>query len=83
MDGHGHGWLCVEDVRVFMQNYGFDASERQVEKVTEVINCSLDGKVTLEEMRWTVEGLEGNDRGYLRKVKASNKKVPPRKAVDF
>ena len=74
MDRHGHGWLCVEDFRTFMKNYGLDVTERQVEKLAEIINYSLDGRVTQQQMKWVVEGLESSDKTYLRKVKASNKK---------
>jgi benzoyl-CoA reductase/2-hydroxyglutaryl-CoA dehydratase subunit BcrC/BadD/HgdB len=40
----------------FLKNFGFDVNLRQVEKLVEVINNTFDGKITEEQLRWTVEG---------------------------
>lgn len=74
VDGHNHRWVCGEDLYHFLKNYGFDVNLRQVEKLVEVVNCNLDGKITEEQLRWTVEGFEAKDRAYLRKIKDSNRK---------
>ena len=54
-------------------------NRRQVDKLVEVPNCSMDGKVTLAQLRWTVEGLEGSDRSYLERIKSANRQRPPKK----
>ena len=74
MDQHGHGWVSGDDLFVFLKNYGVEVTVRQVEKLVQVINCSLDGKVTEDQLRWTVEGFENKGRDYLQKVKDSNRK---------
>lgn len=45
----------------------------------EVINSTLDGKITAEQLRWTVEGFETKNKDYLNKIKKSNKKEHPKK----
>jgi hypothetical protein len=75
IDGYNHNYACAEDLLKFMKNFGFDVSLRQVEKLAEVINCNLDGKVTEEQLRWIIEGFESTNKAYLNKIKASNKKV--------
>ena len=57
-----------------MKNYGIDVTIRQVEKLVEVVNCNSDGKITSQQLGWTVEGLENKNKTYLSKVKKSNKK---------
>jgi Ca2+-binding EF-hand superfamily protein len=74
LDLHGHGWVCAEDLFIFMKNFGIDVTIRQVEKLVEVVNCNSDGKITSQQLRWTVEGLENKSKTYLGKVKKSNKK---------
>lgn len=54
IDGYNHNYACAEDLLKFMKNYGFDVSLRQVEKLAEVINCNLDGKITEEQLRWII-----------------------------
>ena len=51
--------------------------------MVEVVNFRADGKVTEGQLKWTVEGLEGKNKGYLDKIKKSNKKKPPKKPVNF
>lgn len=46
MDGHDHHWLCSEDLLKFLKNYGFEVGLRQVEKLMEIINSSLDGRIS-------------------------------------
>jgi hypothetical protein len=58
----------------FLKNYGFDVNLRQVEKLVEVINSSLDGRISEQQLSWTVEGFETKNKSYLNKIKASNKK---------
>jgi len=40
----------------------------------EIINHTFDGKITEEQLRWTVEGFETKNKNYLEKIKNSNKK---------
>lgn len=56
IDGNDHQWICAEDLFKFMKNYGFDVSLRQVEKLVEVINYNMNGKVSEQQLSWTVEG---------------------------
>ena len=30
LDQHKHGWLCVEDIEVFLRNYGVEVNTRQI-----------------------------------------------------
>jgi dipeptidase len=46
IDGHDHNWLCSEDLLKFLKNYGFEVGLRQVEKLMEIINSSLDGRIS-------------------------------------
>jgi hypothetical protein len=57
-----------------MKNYGFDVDLRQIEKLIEVISYSLDGKVAEQQLSWVIEGLETSNKGYLNKIKVSNRK---------
>jgi predicted ABC-class ATPase len=66
-----------------MKNFGFDVTLRQVEKLVEVVNFAIDGKVSEAQLKWVVEGLEGKDRSYLNKIKRTNKQLPPKKPVNF
>lgn len=74
LDAHGHQWVCGEDILSFLKNYGFDVGLRQIQKLVEVVNCSFDGKITEEQLRWTIEGFENKNKLYLTKIKDSNKK---------
>lgn len=74
LDGHGHGWVCGEDLQKYLKNYGVEAGLRQVEKLVEVVNYTLDGRVTEEQLKWTVEGFENKNKTYLEKIKKANKK---------
>lgn len=74
MDVHGHQWVSGEDIVNFLKNYGFDVGLRQIEKLVEAINCSFDGKITEEQLKWTIEGFENKNKTYLHKIKDSNKK---------
>lgn len=56
IDCNSHDWICSEDIFKFMKNYGFDVTLRMVEKLVEVINYSMNGKITQEQLRWTIEG---------------------------
>jgi Ca2+-binding EF-hand superfamily protein len=56
IDGNGHEWICCEDLFKFMKNYQLEVNLRQVEKLVEVINSTLNGKITEEQLRWIVEG---------------------------
>ena len=66
-----------------MKNFGFDLNLRQVEKLVEVLDFNMQGKLTEEQLKWTVEGLEGKDKSYLKRMKESNKKQPPKKPINF
>ena len=57
IDSNRHDWVCPEDVYKFMKNHGFDVDVRKVDKLVEVLNYSMDGKISQEQLRWTVEGL--------------------------
>jgi hypothetical protein len=74
LDGHAHGWVCGEDLQKYLKNYGVEAGLRQVEKLVEVVNYTLDGRVTEEQLKWTVEGFENKNKTYLEKIKKANKK---------
>ena len=52
-----------------MKNFGFDLNLRQVEKLVEVLDFNMQGKLTEEQLKWTVEGLEGKDKSYLKRMK--------------
>lgn len=54
IDGYNHNYASAEDLLKFMKNFGFDVNLRQVEKLAEVISCSLDGKITEEQLRWII-----------------------------
>lgn len=54
IDNSRHDWICTEDIYKFMKNYGFDADFRQIEKLVEVLNYKLNGKLTKEQLKWTV-----------------------------
>ena len=83
IDNSRHNWVCAEDVYKFMKNFGFDLNLRQVEKLVEVLDFNMQGKLTEEQLKWTVEGLEGKDKSYLKRMKESNKKQPPKKPINF
>lgn len=83
IDSSRHQWVCTEDLFKFMKNYGFDANFRQIQKLVEVINFNAEGKVTEDQLKWTVEGLEGKDKSYLKKIKHSNKQPIPIKPINF
>ena len=74
IDNSRHNWVCAEDIYKFMKNFGFDLNLRQVEKLVEVLDFNMQGKLTEEQLKWTVEGLEGKDKSYLKRMKKSNKK---------
>ena len=74
LDQHKHGWLCVEDFFAFLKNYGVDVNMRQIQKLVEIVNWSMDGRVVEEQIKWVFEGFENGGKGYLTKVKDSNKK---------
>jgi Ca2+-binding EF-hand superfamily protein len=57
IDSNRHDWVCAEDIYKFMKNHGFDVDNRRVEKLVEVLNYQADGKITQEQLKWTVEGL--------------------------
>lgn len=57
-----------------MKNYGLDVNLRQTEKLVETINCTLNGKITSEQLKWTIEGFEAKDKSYLDKIKKANRK---------
>lgn len=57
IDNSRHDWVTGEDVFKFMKNYGVNVTLRQVEKLIEVLNFKMDGKLTEEQLKWTVEGL--------------------------
>jgi hypothetical protein len=78
LDAHKHQWVCGEDLLVFLKNFGFEVNIGQVDKLVEVINCSQDGRITQEQLRWTVEGFENKNKGYLEKIKDSNRKGVPK-----
>lgn len=46
IDCDGHEWVCCEDLFKFMKNYEFDVNLRQIEKLVEIINSTLNGKIT-------------------------------------
>ena len=54
LDLHGHQWVTGDDLFTYLKNYGFDVEMRQIEKLVESINCSLDGKINLDQLRWVV-----------------------------
>lgn len=39
-----------------MKNFGFDVNLRKIEKLVEIINYSMNGKVNEEQLKWTIEG---------------------------
>jgi hypothetical protein len=47
----------------------------------EMVNCSMDGKVTEGQLAWIIEGFEGKERDYLDKIKTCNKKAKAKKPV--
>ena len=46
IDNSRHNWLCSEDIFKFMKNYGFDLNLRQVDKLVEVLDFKMEGKLT-------------------------------------
>lgn len=54
IDCNDHHWLCSEDLFKFLKNYGFDVNLRQVEKLMEIINYNLDGKISEQQLSWVV-----------------------------
>ena len=55
-EGDEEGEVCQEDLVRFLTDLGGDeVSNRQVEKLLEVMNC-CDRRVRIEQLRWLVEG---------------------------
>ena len=54
IDCNTHEWVCADDIYKFMKNYGFDVNLRQVEKLVEVLNYDMDGKITQDQLKWTL-----------------------------
>jgi len=54
IDSNRHDWVCADDAFKFMKNHGYDVNQRKVDKLVEVINYRVDGKITQEQLKWTV-----------------------------
>ncbi len=57
-----HDFICCEDLYKFLKNYGFDVNKRQVERLDEVINYNLNGKITQKQLQWALEGFENKEK---------------------
>lgn len=57
LDGLNRGWIVTDDLFKFMKNYDIDVSERQVKELVGNYDSDMNGKITMNELLWIIEGL--------------------------
>jgi hypothetical protein len=64
LDIHGHDFVSTDDILKFLRNYAIEASKEQLKDFLEIVDSKLEGKITLEQLKWIVEGLEDGKGEY-------------------
>ena len=64
LDAKNRGYIVTDDLYKFMKNYDIDVSERQIKELVGNYDCDMNGKITMNELLWTIEGLENRIHPY-------------------
>jgi Ca2+-binding EF-hand superfamily protein len=73
LDVENRGWITVSDLHKFVENYGVNLSEDYVCKLINVYDYDINGKISLEELEWLIEGLERSNGSYRKIVRNSDR----------
>ena len=57
LDVDARGWISVDDLYKFMKNYDVDVSLSNVCGLLGISDNDRNGKISMAELQWLVEGL--------------------------
>lgn len=81
LDGNNRGYIVTDDLFKFMKNYDIDISERQIKELVGNYDCDLNGKISLNELLWIIEGLENRIHPYRKIIRSYKEKKAVSKKV--
>ncbi len=64
LDILGLDFASTNDLLKFLRNYAIEATKEQLEDFLEIVDSKLKGKITEEQLKWIVEGLESRKGEY-------------------
>lgn len=74
LDGNNHGWIVTEDLYKFMKNYDIDVTEKHMKELLGHYDCDMNGKISMEELTWVIEGFENRDHPYRKIIQHYQKR---------